>query len=135
MQLGAERMKPELERGHDPEVPAGTAHAPEQLRLLRVAGTDEPPFGRHELHGTNVVDGQPEPPLQPADAAAQRETGDAGVPHDADRADEAVRLRRDVELAEQRAAVHPCRASHRIDGHPAHPREVDDQSPVRPRVA
>ena len=77
MQLRAERMEAELERGDDPEVPAGTADAPEQLRLLGLAGPDEPAVGGHELDGAQVVDREPEAPLEPSDPATERQPGDA----------------------------------------------------------
>ena len=134
MQLRAERMEAELERGDDPEVPAGTADAPEQVRLLGLARPDEPAVGGHELDGAQVVDGQPEAALEPPDAATEGQPGDAGVTDDADRADEPVRLGRDVKLAEQRAAVHPGGARRRIDRHAAHPRQVDDEAAVAGRV-
>ena len=107
MEVGSEGLELELERRDDPEVPAGAAHAPEQVRLLGLAGADEPAVGGHELDGSQVVDRQPEVPLEPTDAATERQPRDAGVADDAGRADEPVRLGRDVELAEERAAVHP----------------------------
>src|SRR6185503_7307371 len=105
MQLRSKRMKPELERRHDPEVPARSSDTPEQVRLLGLAGPDQATVRRDELDGPQVVDRQSELPLQPADAATEREPSDARVADDADRADEAVGLRRHVELAEERAAV------------------------------
>ena len=130
MQVRPERMQAELERGDDPEVPAGAADAPEELRLLGLARADEAAVGGHELDGAQVVDGEPELPLEPPDPATEGQPGDAGVADDADRADEPVRLRRDVELTEQRAAVDPRGARRRIDGHAAHPRQVDDEAAV-----
>ena len=53
---------------------------------------------------------------------------------DADRADEAVRLRGDVELAEERAAVRAGDAPLGVDGHAAEPREVDDEPAFGGRV-
>ena len=55
-------------------------------------------------------------------------------PIDAGRADEAMRLGGDVELAEERAAVDPRHARRRVDGHAAHPRHVDDEAAVTARV-
>ena len=78
-----------------------------------------------------VVDRQPEVPLQAADAAAERQPGDAGVADDAGRADEAVRLRGDVELAEERAAVRSGDPGPRIDLDAAHRGQVDDEAAVR----
>ncbi len=134
MQLRAEGIQAELERGDDPEVPAGTADAPEEVRLLGLAGPHEPAVGGHELDGAQVVDREPEAPLEPSDAAAERQPRDARVTDDADRADEPVRLRRDVELTEQRAAVHPRGARRRIHRHAVHRRQVHDETAVAARV-
>ncbi len=64
------------------------------------------------------------------DAAAQREPGDPGVTDDADRAHEAVCLRRDLELPEQRTTVHAGGPRRRIDLDAAHRGQVDDQAAV-----
>ena len=101
MKVRPERLEPELERRRDPEVPAGATQAPEELGLVGLGRAHEPAVGRDELDGGQVVDREPEVPLQAADAAAERQPGDARVADDADRADEAVRLRGDVELAEE----------------------------------
>ena len=99
-----EGMELELEAGRDAEVRACPAQTPEQLRLLVRGRPDDAPVGRHELHGPKAVDRQPEPALEPADAATERQTGDARVTDDPHRADEPVLLGRDVELAQQRSA-------------------------------
>ena len=98
-------MELELQARRDAEVRACAAEAPEQLRLLVRAGPHEPPVGGHELDRAEAVDRQPELALQPADAAAEGQPGDAGVADDADRTDEPMLLGRDVELAEQRPAA------------------------------
>ena len=114
MELGAERMEPELERGRDPEVPTGAAQAPEELGLLGRGRADEPAVGGDELDGGHVVDREPEVALEATDSPAERQPGDAGVADDPDRADETVCLRGDVELTEERAAVRPGRPGPRI---------------------
>ena len=131
VELGAERLEPELERRRDPEVPAGAAQAPEELGLLGLGRADEPAVGRDELDGRQVVDREPEVALEAADSPTERQPGDAGVADDADRADEAVRLRGDVELAEERAAVRPGGPGPRIRLDPAHRGHVDDEAAVR----
>ena len=84
---------------------------------------------------TQAVDRQTELALQPAHPAAEREAGHARVGDDADRADEPVRLRRVVELGEQRAAAHAGDAPLGIDVGAAHPREVDHDAVVAGREA
>ena len=120
MEVRPERLEPELERGRDPEVPAGAAQAPEELGLVGLGRADEAAVGGRDLDGGQVVDRQPEVPLQAADPAAERQAGDARVADDAGRADETVRLGGDVELAEERAAVRSGDPGPRIDLDPAH---------------
>ena len=100
-------MELELEARRDAEVRARAAQAPEQLRLLVRARPHEPPVGGHELDRAKAVDRQAELALEPADPAAEGQPGDAGMTDDADRADEAVLLGSDVELAEQRSPTRP----------------------------
>src|SRR6185503_3895243 len=82
-----------------------------------------------------VIDGQPEPPLQASDPAAQRQPRDAGMPDDADRADEAVLLGSEVEVPEQRAAAGPCEPPRRVDADLVHAGQVDHEAAVGRRVA
>ena len=82
VQVWPERVEAELEGRRDPEVPAGAAHAPEEFGLLGLARANEPAIGGHELDRRHVVDRQPEIPLQPADAATERQPRDAGVADD-----------------------------------------------------
>ena len=131
MEVGPERVEPELEGGRDPEVPAGAAQAPEELGFVGLGRADEPAVGGDELDGGEVVDRQPEVALEAADSAAERQPGDAGVADDAGRADETVRLGGDVEFAEQRAAVRSGGPGLRIDLDPAHPGQVNDEAAVR----
>ena len=132
MEVGAERLESELERRRDPEVPAGATQTPEELGLLGLGRADEPAVGGDELDGGQVVDREPEMALEAADSPTERQPGDAGVADDADRADEAVRLRRDVKLAEERAAVRPGDPGPRIDLDAAHRRHVDEEAAVAP---
>src|SRR5688500_19474930 len=82
--LPFERMEPELERRHDPEVRAGATQAPEELRVLVLACANDPAVGGRELDGQQIVDRQTELPLQPAHAPSEREAGDTRVRDDAD---------------------------------------------------
>src|SRR4051794_24040450 len=126
VQVGSERLEPELERCRDPEVPAGAAEAPEELRLIRLRRPNESAVGGDELDGCEVVDREAEMPLQSTDAATEREARDAGVADDADRADQAMFLRSDVELAKERTPVGSREATRRIDLDATHVRQVDD---------
>ncbi len=115
-----QRMEPELERGRDPEVRPGSSEAPEEVGILVLARTHDPAVCGHELDGKQVVDRQAVLAVQPSHAAAEGEPGDAGVGDDTDGADEVERLRRVVELGQERTAVHARRTSLRVDLGPAH---------------
>ena len=67
-------MEPELERGHDPEVPAAASKAPQQVRVVAVPGPDHLPAGGHDLRADEVVAREAVSAQQPADAAAQGES-------------------------------------------------------------
>ena len=81
-----EGMEAKLERGHDPEVRAGSSHAPEELGMLVRARPHDPAVRGHDLDGEQAVDRQTELALQPAHPAAEREAGHSRVGDDADRA-------------------------------------------------
>ena len=72
---------------------------------------------------------------QPADAAVERQPGDAGHRHEAERRREPVLLRRGVELAEQHAGLGPHGAVVGIDVDVLHQRQVDDDAAVAHREA
>jgi hypothetical protein len=72
---------------------------------------------------------------EPADAAAQRQAGDAGLRHHAERRRQAELLRRAIELAERDPRLGAGHAGLRIDRNALHRRQVDDNRVVRERVA
>ena len=133
--LRAERHAAELELRDDPEVAAAPAHAPEEICVLVRARLDELSVGGHEIHRDELVDRQSVLAHDPADPAAEREPGDAGVRDDAGRHREPERLRLLVELAEQDARLHARRALLGIDADALHRREVDQQRVVCDRQA
>ena len=131
MEVGAEGLEPELERGRDAEVPTGPAQTPEQLGLVGLGRPDEATLGGDELDGSQVVDREPEVALQAAHSPTERQPGDAGVADDTGWADESVRLGGDVELAEECPAIRPGDPRPRIGLHAAHRRHVDEEAAVR----
>ena len=54
----ADLVQPVLEGDDDAEVAGAAAQAPEEIRVLGLGGGDEPPVGRDEVHGEQVVDRQ-----------------------------------------------------------------------------
>ena len=135
MERARERFELELEARRDAEVRAGAAQAPEQLRFVGLGRADQPSIGGHELDRSKVVDRQAEPALEPSDAAAEGQPGDAGMPDHPDRADEPMLGAGDVERAEERATAGAGQAGGRIDGDLVEPGEVDHDPAVARRVA
>src|SRR4051794_18092558 len=98
-------MQFELELRDDAEVAAATAQAPEQIAVLRLAGTDDPAVGGDDVGRNEVVAGETELPHRPADAAAEREARNAGGGDKPARRREAVRLRLVVDVRPDGAAA------------------------------
>jgi hypothetical protein len=129
-----DRMKAVLERAHDAEVPTTAAEAPEEVRVLILAGHELLALGRHQVDRDQVVDRGAVLSHEPADAAAQGETRDAGVGDDPADRRQAVKLRLAVELSPEHAGLGPGGARRRVDPYPLHVREVDHESAVAERV-
>ena len=70
---------------------------------------------------------------EPADAAVERQPGDAGHRHEAERRREAVLLGRGVELAEQHARLRSQRPTVGIDVDVLHRRHIDHDAAVTRR--
>jgi hypothetical protein len=122
----------ELELGDDAEVAAAAAQRPEQVGMGGPRRPHDLPVGQDHFGGEKRVDRQPVTAHQPPEAAAEREPADAGVRDLAGRDRQAERLRRGVELAEQRAAA-PSRTE-RPETECPPPRTVNG-SPVRTAAA
>ena len=106
------------ERGRDAEVSAAAVQGPEQLGVLVGARVDRAAVRGHQFDAEQVVDGQAEPPLQPAGAAAEHEAADAGGGGPAAGGRQAVRLGGPVQVRSswrRRRPVPPAAAG--IDGH------------------
>ena len=127
--LRPERHAPELELRDDPEVAAAAAHAPEEICVLVRARLHELALGRHEIDRDELVDREPVLAHDPADPAAEREPGDAGVRDDAGRHREPERLRLLVELA--RAGRRPARAPFASRDRPGRPSSARGRSSAR----
>ena len=88
-----------------------------------------------DVDGEEVVDREAVLAHQPADPAAQGETGQARVRHDAGRHRQPEGLRLPVKLAQPDPRLGPHRAVDRVDPHPLHQGEVDHQAVVAHRQA
>ena len=98
-------MRLELERRDDAEVAAGAAHGPEEILVLGRARPAQLAVGGDDVDREQVVDRQPVLAAQVADAAVERQAGDARRRHDAAGHREAEQLRLAVDVAPGRAAL------------------------------
>ena len=126
----AHRVKPKLELGDDPEVAAPAAQAPEEVRVLGLARLHELPVGGHQVNREELVDRQSVLSLEPADAAAQGEAGDAGVGDDPAGRREPEGLCLAVQLAPEHPGLSPCRSRIRVHPDALHRSEVDDDPAI-----
>ncbi len=120
-------MRLELELGDDPEVAAASAESPQQLGVALLVGAEHGAVRRDELDADEVVARQPPLAPHPAETAAEGQPGDARVADHAARDDEAVRLRRCVEVLEGGATARTDPPGRRVDRDVAHRGEVDDK--------
>ena len=130
-----ERMEPHPKLGHDAEVAAAAAQAPEELLMAGVLGADDPlRRGRHR-RAEQVVAGEAVLGGEVADAAAEGEAGDAGRADHATGGDQAVGLGRLVEVEPGGAAAGAGYPLAGVDLDRAHLGQVDDQAVVDRAVA
>ena len=128
-------MQLELKRGDDPEIPAAAAHTPEEIGVFGRAGDQQPAIGGDDIDRSQVVSSQPVFARQPAEAPAERETGDARCRDDTARGRQAKDLRLAVEVSPIDAGLGASRARLGVDMDAAQPGEVDDQPAVAERMA
>jgi hypothetical protein len=102
-----------------PKFPPAAAQAPEELDVLSVARLDELASGGDQVDGEELVDRQSVLSLKPAEAAAERQAGDAGMGDDPARGREPESLALAVELAPKDACLDPRRAPSGRPGSPS----------------
>ena len=119
-----------LERGHDAEVATPAPQPPEEILVLALARGEERPVRGDHVGRDQVVDRQPEPAGQVADASAQRETGDARGRDDPAGCRQAEGVRCVVEVSPRGPGIGTSGLVPRIDMHGAHLRHVDDEAAV-----
>ena len=132
---GADGVQREPERADDAEVPAAAPQRPEQVGVIVGRRPDDVALSGDHLGLHEVVDGEPVLAHEPADAAAEADSADAGVAHDAARGGQTVGLCLVVDVAPQCAALDVGRALGGIDRDGAHRREVDHDPVVADRGA
>jgi hypothetical protein len=126
-------MQPELERGDDAEVGAGSAHTPEEVGVLVLAGADDLSVRGDEFDRQHVIGREPVLALKASHPAAEREPGDAGVTHVTERTGKPESLGFSIEITAEGASVDSGEARLRIDTDLSHPREVDNDSAIAGR--
>lgn len=128
-------VQTELELGDDPEVPSAAAQAPEQLRVLGLAGGEHAAVRGHDPRRQEVVAGEAVLAFEPAAATAQHEAGDTRRGHPAARGRESVLLGRRVELSPGDARLDPDSVADRVHLDPLHRTEVDQDAALDGGVA
>src|SRR6266536_4438216 len=123
-------MQPERELDDDAEVPPAPAQRPEELGVFVLAGGDDAAVGGDDFRGQQVVERQTVRRAQMADAAAERQAGDARVAESPSGRREPVPLTGRIEILPERAAAAGCRARPGIDDDVAHETQVDGEAPV-----
>lgn len=126
----ADRVQLKLERCGHAEVPATATQRPEQVGVLAFAGGHELAIGGHQVDGEQVVAGEAVLAHQPAEAAAERQTADAGVGHGTAGRGEPEGLGLAVKLAPEHAALRLDRAGGGVDAGGLHQGQVDHQATV-----
>jgi hypothetical protein len=118
----------QVQPGDHAEVGARAAQRPQQVGV--VGGLHHLAAGRDQLGAGEVVAGGPAAARQPADPAAEGETGQPGVADDARRGGQAVALGGRVELAVQHAGARHREPPPRVDPYLAELPQVDHQPAV-----
>src|SRR3989304_2311073 len=130
----ADRVQAVLEPGDDAEVAAAAAQAPEQVRVLVLAGLDDLAVGEDDLRTDHAVDRVSQLALQPTGAAAQREPCDAGGGHATAGDGESVLLGRSVELPPVHAAAGERRPGLGVNSDALEGDQVDHEAALADRV-
>ena len=118
--VGADRVELELERRDDPEVAAAAPETPEQVGVLLLARDHELAVGGDDVARAQVVDREAVLPHQVADAAAERETSDAGVADDPAGDAKPEHLALAVDVVVEATALDADGLGERVDARPGH---------------
>ena len=120
---------------HHAEVPAAAAQRPEQVRVVVGVDLQQLAAGRHDLGAQQVVDGHAVLADEEADAAAERDAGDADRARVAEPGGEAVGAGRGGVLAGGQARAGPGGARAGVDGELAQRAHVEHDAAVGGAVA
>ena len=109
-----------LERRDDAKIAAAAPQAPEEVRVLIRTGRQKLPVGDNEIRRQQVVAAETVLPHQPAEAAAQGQSGNAGRRDDPAGAGQSKGLCLMVVFAPGEPCLRARRAPGRIDPHAFH---------------
>ena len=126
-----ERVRLELEGGGHAEVAPSAPKRPEQVGIAVLVDESHLAVRRHQLDAAHVVGRKAVLAHQPAEPAAKGEAGHARGAHHAAGRGLPVRAGGAVVLIPGDTALADRPAPTRVDGHPAHEREVDHQAAIR----
>ncbi len=129
------RMQPQRELCDDTEIAAPAAQPPQHVGVLGLTDRQHLAGRQHQFRADQVVTGHAVGARQPADAAAERETPDTGRRHHPAGAGQAVTAGDPVHVAPGGAGVDVGDPRLGVHAHPAHQRQVDDDTAVGGRVA
>ena len=122
-----DRVRSVLERSDDAEVATPTLVRPEQVRVVGVAGGDDPPVGEDDLGRLEVVDGHAVLAHEPTQTAAERQSGDPRRGDHAAGGRQSVDVGRAVVFVPGHAGLRAHPPRRRIDMDAAHRREIDHE--------
>ena len=100
------RMRLELERRDNAEVPTSSAESPEKVLVFRRIRREHSAVSGDHLARKQIVDRHAVLTKQPADTAAQCEAPNAGLRHDAARDRKSEDVRFAIQITQSRAALH-----------------------------
>ena len=118
-----------------PKFPPPPRRPQKRSEFCAALAVTKSPAGGDEIGGEELVYRQPKLAVKPADAAAERQAGDAGVSDNPASGRKPERLRLAVELSPEHAGLDSRSARHRVDADPFHWPEIDHDPAVADRVA
>ena len=123
-------MEAVFKRRHNAEIAAAAAQAPEQVRVLGVARGQQLAIGGDHIGGEQVVAGKAVEAIEPAQAATQREAGDARGRKQSPRGGQPEGLRFAVKVAPGEPGLSAHRPPGGVNADALHGREIQHQPAI-----
>ena len=132
---GADGVQTILEGGHQAQIAAAAAQAPEQVGVVGGARRQQAAVGGDDVGRQEIVDDETALAHQPAETAPEREAGNPRRRDLTPGRGQAERLRLVIEIAPRHAGLRRHRAPLPIDPDALHRRQVDHEPAVADGVA